>query len=260
MKENELDKALSIDLQWFGEEDDPNPEPSEDNQDPPPAETPPAGGEPVEAPRWIFQTEKALQGDKRLWKYGSSTAAAKALLDFEDKLSRSVEIPGEDATPEQRSAMWNRLGRPEQAEQYALKTPENFNADGEFLKTVRAKAHEAGFSQAQAQVMLDLVASREAGIKAANEAGRAAAAANGLKELRQLWGVRFDERVDTATRFMQTIGNESALAALAAAGVDNNPAVIAMFARAGEMLGPDHFVEGVVPNESEGPYPYMNKD
>ena len=59
----------------------------------------------------------------------------------------TVVIPGLEATPEQRSEFYNRLGRPKEANAYSFKLDEG--ADTGRLDAMRSKAHELGITDAQ---------------------------------------------------------------------------------------------------------------
>jgi hypothetical protein len=91
--------------------------------------------------------------------YADVSALAKAAQEGEKLLGNAVRIPGKDATPEEREAFLNKLGRPEKADGYQFTPPkdlpEGLPYDGERAKAFAGVAHKLGITQEQAAGLHD---------------------------------------------------------------------------------------------------------
>lgn len=153
---------------------------------------------------FVFDAGKAyaeLDADTRTWlqKAGVDAdpkALATKAYNQEKLLGGSIRLPGKDATPEELTEFFGKLGRPAEADKYELKAPtdlpEGIPYDGEVAKGFRTAAHAAGLSQTQAAALHDWYvgmagSAYTAQAAAAQEAlqGRATKAA---EELVKLWG------------------------------------------------------------------------
>lgn len=189
---------------------------------------------------FVFDAGKAyadLDADTREWlqKAGVDAdpkALATKAFNQEKLLGSSIRLPGKDATPEERDAFLNKLGRPEAADKYELKAPANMPEglpyDGEVATGFRAAAHAAGLSQAQAAALHDwyvgMASEAYNGQAQASQEALAAKATQATEELVKLWGP-----LDGATAaanfeiadkvFTQTPGGPEVLAELKALGL-----------------------------------------
>ncbi len=136
---------------------------------------------------WLQKNEALLNDPKAL---------AKHAFNQERLIGSAIRIPKDDATPEEREAFLNKLGRPEKPEGYQLAPPkdmpEGLPYDGEFATAFKAKAHELGLTAKQAAGLHDMYVSRMVeGYGAASEKtlGEIKAKADGATaELVKLWG------------------------------------------------------------------------
>jgi hypothetical protein len=74
-----------------------------------------------------------------------------------------VNLPNEKSAPEEWDKLFNRLGRPENADGYEIETPD-YKFDDNVLKEIKKAAHEAGLTKTQANKVIGSIAkmSREA--------------------------------------------------------------------------------------------------
>lgn len=68
-----------------------------------------------------------------------------------DKAGNTVILPKAEATPEELSAFYSKLGRPVDADGYGIKAPEGMPTDPAFTKAAADKFYELGLSQKQGQ-------------------------------------------------------------------------------------------------------------
>ena len=111
-----------------------------------------------------------------------------------DKAGRTVVLPGDDATPEQKAEFYNKLGRPEAPDKYSLQAPEG-TTDATRLDMMRNAAFEAGITDAQ---MAKLAEADQQYIELmqghmADEATISTAEAT--LELKKEWGAAYDLKV-----------------------------------------------------------------
>ena len=76
-------------------------------------------------PAWTSQLAKDISGNadimKRLTKFTNISDLAKSYAELEGKIGNSIVKPGKDATAEETSAFYEKLGRPKDASGYSLK-------------------------------------------------------------------------------------------------------------------------------------------
>ena len=111
-----------------------------------------------------------------------------------DRAGRTVTMLSDDATSEEKATFYNKLGRPEVADQYSLKLPEGITDDTRLIM-MRNKAHEIGISDAQFSALAEADA---AYIDATSQGIRDKATINAEdaeKQLRTEWGAAFELKV-----------------------------------------------------------------
>lgn len=142
----------------------------------------------------------ALDEDTRGWLQTKGladvTSLAKSARESEKLLGSMVKLPGKDATPEERAALFNKLGRPEKADGYQFtvpkELPEGLPYDGDRAKVFASKAHELGLTQEQSAGLHDwFMADSVNAFKGMGEANTAAMQQKGVDETAKLvkeWG------------------------------------------------------------------------
>jgi hypothetical protein len=142
----------------------------------------------------------ALDEDTRGWLQTKGLAdvdaLAKSARESEKLLGSMVKLPGKDATPEEREAFLNKLGRPEKADGYQFTVPKDLPEalpyDGERAKVFAGKAHELGLTKEQAAGLHDwFMADSVNAFKGMGEANTAAMQQKGVDETAKLvkeWG------------------------------------------------------------------------
>lgn len=132
-----------------------------------------SGGEDAGNGAFVFDAGKAFEGleaDNLDWLqknealFKDPKALAKHAFNQEKLLGNAIRVPKEDATPEEREAFLNKLGRPEKPDGYQFEPPkdmpEGMPYDGEFANGFKAKAHELGLTAQQAAGLHDFYVSR----------------------------------------------------------------------------------------------------
>lgn len=177
----------------------------------------------------------ALDEDTRGWLQtkglGDVQSLAKSARESEKLLGGMVKLPGKDATPEEREAFLNKLGRPEKVDGYQFTPPkdmpEGLPYDGDRAKAFAGVAHKLGITQEQAAGLHDwFMADSVNAFAGMGEAQKAAMQQRGVAETEKLvkeWGPLDGDQaranIEIADKlFTQTPGGQDFLAELQAAG------------------------------------------
>lgn len=115
-----------------------------------------------------------------------------------DKAGRTVVIPGDDATPEQRAAYNSRIGVPENAEGYKLPVPEGM--DDAFSKQAANWFHKHGIPAKAGEGIVSEYNSYVAAQQAQQEQARTVQSEQDLDQMRGEWGQAFNERIEISRR------------------------------------------------------------
>jgi hypothetical protein len=115
-----------------------------------------------------------------------------------DKAGRTLVVPKDDATPEERSAFLQKLGVPSKAEDYKLPIPEG--QDGSFAKQAAQWMHEAGIPAKAAETLAAKWNEHVAGLQSASTNQTAVQSAQDLEALTGEWGAAYDKNVEMARR------------------------------------------------------------
>jgi hypothetical protein len=172
---------------------------------------------------WLGKNE-ALKTDPK--------ALAKHAFNQEKLLGSAIRVPGKDATPEERAAFLDKLGRPPSADKYQVtvpeKMPEGLPYDGEFAKRAAATAHSLGLTQDQYAKLHDFFVAEQVEqfgkLSGAGQAKITERAAKATEELVKLYGPldgpTAQANFEIADKlFTQTPGGAEVLAELKAAGL-----------------------------------------
>ncbi len=224
----------------------------------------------------------ALDTDTRDWvgKAGLKDVAALAAKarNAESLIGRSVQLPAADAKPEEWAKVYDRLGRPKDANGFEFKPvdglPADFAYDGEREKVFKSDAYAAGLTQKQAALLRDAEVKRNADAFAELQKEVATQAATATAALEKAWGGAKDSEsykagMGMAARALSGLdrlpGVTGLQKALEGAGVlmaDGNggsiiiePTIAVALAEIGKRLfKEDGFVTGGAANASDNPF------
>jgi hypothetical protein len=203
---------------------------------------------------WVDTLPDQLKKSKSLSRYSSIEDLAKGHIELEKTLGDKISVPGKDSKPEEWDRFYAKVGRPEQADNYALEA-EGFEVEKSFIAEVKAEFHKAGLSQSQAAAVFDYL-SRKAQADQEKEAKQNSA---NQQLLASAWGAKAGEKVEMAKRFVLKVGGESALAHLEKTGAGSDAVILQLLAAASESTSPHRFVDGEAVRSKPAPYAYMNE-
>lgn len=197
----------------------------------------------IDAGDWKTDLDEDIKAHPVLEKYGSKNDAVKALVEAQKLIGRDkLILPPQDATDDDWNEVYNRLGRPEGADGYKrpedVQLPEGMNIDEELFKGFAEVAHKSGLLPKQVEGLYRWY--MDTSINHFNNSNQATTDATKLAEtnLRKQWGVAYESKVALAKKALQTIGDDESKALLAE-GLGNDPRIVRMFAKVGEMLSED---------------------
>ena len=209
----------------------------------------PAGDKVTEPhrPAWMEQLPDDLKGNELLTGFRTIGELGKKFIELDGRVKKSVLLPGDDATEEERAEFFNRLGRPETPDGYELKRPELPDAihyDEEQEAEFRKTAHQLGLTSEQAKGLYDWY--HRMVLNAYNDAEKARAELKeqAVKTLKSEWGDGFDEKVEIARRAVEKFGGDELKKFLDDSGLGDNPILVKAFYEVGSRILEDRTVPG----------------
>lgn len=186
---------------------------------------------------------------------------AKAHVDAQSFIGRSVRIPGEDAgddvwsdfrgkltqvpgvgelpTEDSDDETWGRfydsMGRPSEPGGYEITRPEGAQGNAEIEAPLFEQFHKLGLSNKQAEGMINWMNEGNTNFEQEQMANEQQA----TEALKSEWGQAYDTKVGDARRALQHYGGPDLIDEINAMGFGNSPALIKAFAQVGSTLSED---------------------
>ncbi len=135
------------------------------------------------------------------------------------------------------NAVYDRLGRPENAEGYEIAVPDGVARDAAFEEQMRGLFHKAGLTKAQVSALAEGWHGYLGAETARGEEARVEQAEREEEALRSEWGGSFDRRMEQARRAARQFGDAELIDGLEEAV--GRAAVFRMFARIGSAMAED---------------------
>lgn len=158
-----------------------------------------------------------------------------------DRAGRTVVLPGENATPEEKAAFYEKLGRPASPADYGIKPGEG--GDPKALEPFLNKFHELGLSKAQAEELTKFTGELAKQQQTQTAAQKATAFQADDQSLRTEWGAAYDQNVMAARASVQALGLDSATIDKISDALGHK-ATMELFAKIGSKTGESDFVTG----------------
>lgn len=213
------------------------PAPVADNAPPPAPAVAPAPSPAPATSDWKAALPEDIRADPTLSKFTTQEGLAKSYINLEKMLGSDKVVVPKEGDQEGEAKFFKAAGWPDKPEEYGFKQPEKipdgmvYNA--ELDQQLSGIFHGAKLTKAQAantrEKLLELVAS---GATQNIEAAKAQDAANqqaiiqGETALKAEWGQAYEQRGKIAGAAINKFLSPETVAALDAAGVANNPAII----------------------------------
>jgi hypothetical protein len=202
---------------------------------------------PAQAKEIVLKLDNLEQKDRdKLARFKSGNEFVKAYLAAENKLGSVITIPGKDATDDERSTFYKRLGRPESKDGYELDTlflADGVTKDGETENRIRDIAFDLGLNKENARRL------HKTFIELAN---KGAGMVNEMKEkaretLRKEWSGEYDKNIAMVGKILRTYGDAQTIQYMNS-GPGNDPVMLRLLAKFGKTMSPDTLETGSIPS------------
>lgn len=210
----------------------------------------------------VWRDSVAEENRSGISKFETVDSLAKGYIELEKTMGSKVNMPGEDATPEQKSAFYSKIGCPETADGYDLpELPEGETYDEVVMGRLKTVAHEKG---ARNEVFSSLVSEyndiakeiKQAKIEA-DEVEYTRHKDEGDAILHQLMGANYDKDIELSKRAYTEYATPELRAILDQdkyASLKNEPEFIKMWLKVAEKQMDDTFIKGELPEVEKDGY------
>ena len=151
-------------------------------------------------------------------------------------------LPKADATPEEMTAFFNRLGRPEKPDGYKIPVPEGVT-DTSFAQAAAAKFHELGLNTKQGEALAQWWNDNAGAVQAQTQQQQQQAFTQDSQALAQEWGAAYNQNVGVARKAVQGLGLDAA-SIDKISGAIGHKATMELFQKIGSRVMEDSFVSG----------------
>ena len=198
---------------------------------------------------WYNGMPDDLAGHPTLEKFKDKTPhdLFKSYVNLEKMVgANTVAIPGADATPEQMSEFYSKLGRPDTPEGYKFQAlpdavaaaPGAADMDKGFTDTV----FKAGLRPEQAAAIRDWYLQQTMQVMEQTALQKAGQYDEAVGKLKKEWGDKFDANVASAKRVLRKFGDPEITAHLEQTGLTNDPVLVKFLSKIGGAMTDDVFV------------------
>lgn len=195
----------------------------------------------ADAPAFHDGFRADLKGHEALMPFTNPSDLGQAFIDLQGKQANSIELIGEDATPEQRSEYLKKLGRPDSSSEYDLtvEAPRGVSITDEFTASFKEIAHTQGLTQAQAKSLFgDMVKVYGEGLNATRKLV-AQSKLDAAAALRADWGDSYDSQMAHVKSALQKFGSPELIGAIRDSGIGNDPSLSRFLAKIGSLTAED---------------------
>lgn len=203
---------------------------------------------PQDTPDWMGTFPDEVK--KNVGRYKTPEELAKAYVNLQSQLGKSVQIPGKDASDEDWGKWYKRIGRPDSPDGYELSNVERdakLPEDQQGAETQFARAaHQHGLTKEQARRMWKYMLDQSAGMLNAIAASRKEALAKVDTQLRSELGGEYNAGLQLMKRVVGRFADAEAKKALDE-GLGNDPRLVRMLINIGKVMSEDT-LEGRVPS------------
>jgi hypothetical protein len=196
---------------------------------------------------WKETIPQEYKGEACLQNIPDFGSLVKSYVHSQKRLGSAINIPGQNATDEEKSEFLKKLGRPESPDKYTLpdfsKLPEGLKPNENFVKALATAAYSRGLNNDQHMGILQEILKFEVDAAKQSEVEEQNDMKQRTEALRKEFGSAYDQRVGLAKKTFETF---------AASGereefdkrYGNDPLIIRMFSRMGERLLEDRSIDG----------------
>ena len=234
----------------------------------------PTTEQPKVATSWKEAISEEFRQDPNIEKFTEIDALAKSYINATKMIGQDkVAVPNKNSTEDQWNEVYDKLGRPESADKYALDVKSDVvPLDDGAVKQFAENAHKLGLSNKQAQGVLEFYKNSMEGTAQQSKVDTETAQVQAEQELRKEWGREFDSNVKKAGALAKANINSDILDLELKSGirVGDHPELIKGFAKIASMMSEDKIVSpesdsasksadieseiSTITNNTDGPY------
>ena len=212
--------------------------------------------EPVSGKTWKEAISEEYRSNPNIEKFTELDALAKSYINAVSMIGTDkIPLPGKTATDEQWNEVYNKLGRPESADKYALELKTDVAPiDENVIKGFAQNAHKLGLNNKQAQGILEFYKQTLEGSAKEMSVNMETAQAEATNTLRSEWGKSYDENLRKASSVAQTYLEPELLDTQLRDGsrLGDNPKIIKAFANIANLLSEDKIIGTEADNVLQG--------
>ena len=149
-----------------------------------------------------------------------------------------LELPPENATPEQLDAFYSKLGRPADPNEYGLKAPDG--GDPAMVEWFKGTAHKLGLSAKQAQSLFTEFNGMSGSMQEKLQSQMAQESEKAIGTLKQEWGQAYDQMIGAGRRAATALGYDAGRLS-AIEDKLGTAEMLRLFATLGSKMGEDSF-------------------
>jgi len=176
-----------------------------------------------EKPAWMAQLPGDLKDSESLTKFKNLGDLGKAYSELEGKLGSSLSIPGEEASDEERSEFYSKLGRPETPDGYNVKFPQSFSEES--VKGYKDAAFGLGLNSSQLGGVVKAMSLQAIEGLEYLQNQQTSARDSGEAALKKEWGDDYEDNFKIVSRTLTRYGGDDLVKKFSAAGLGNDPDV-----------------------------------
>ena len=234
----------------------------------------PTTEQPKVATSWKEAISEEFRQDPNIEKFTEIDALAKSYINATKMIGQDkVAVPNKNSTEDQWNEVYDKLGRPESPDKYALDIKSDVvPLDNGAVKQFAENAHKLGLSNKQAQGVLEFYKNSMEGTAQQSKIDTETAQVQAEQELRQEWGREFENNVKKAGALAKANINSDILDLELKSGirVGDHPELIKGFAKIASMMSEDKIVSpesdsasksadieseiSTITNNTDGPY------
>ena len=199
---------------------------------------------------WKASLSEDIRADKSLENIKDIEGLAKSYVHAQKLVGADkIPVPNKFATEKDWDAVYQKLGRPEDASGYKYDLPEDQTIDETALKNFSDQAHKLGLLPGQANGMVKFYNEMTAASLQEQDSIAIAARENSVKELKQEWGQAYDQKISQANNLAKTAGIGELFDTNLADGtkLGDNPVMIKAFAELAAKMGEDSITQSSGP-------------
>ena len=196
---------------------------------------------------WKDSISETYRNDPNIEKFTEIDALAKSYINATKMIGQDkLVIPNNNSTEEHWDEVYDKLGRPENADKYQLDAKsETVNLDETAIKQFAEQSHKLGLNNKQAQGILEFYKTNMEGTAQQAKIDTETAQAQAEQELRQEWGRDFESKVKQAGALAKAnMGADFLETTILKDGsvLGSNPTIIRGFAKIASMMQEDKIV------------------